>query len=138
MGIARAHRLKRQRLIRPLFDRTRRDVISTAAGCIRIIARVVRRHETGEDVPVQVGFSAGGRARRAVDRNRIKRIMREVYRRHQAGLAERFANRPEALTLMILFRSTPGPAEKAIEIDLPHSLEKLALRLGEAAGMNNS
>lgn len=128
---ARASRLKRRRLIRPLFDRRAEDVGTVTAGCIRLLYRVVPRAETGHDVPVQVGF-APGRRRTAVARNRIRRLLREVYRVHQHGLVGLFSHRPdEALTVMLLFRSRDADAD-AIHADLPRALDRL-LRLLSAA-----
>lgn len=127
-----AARLKRRRLIRPLFDRRRTDVGTVAFGCVRVLYRVVPRPETGAEVPVQVGF-APGRRRTAVERNRVKRQLREVYRAHQQALVDLFSVRPgEALTMMILFRGKPEQAA-AIGRDLPRVLGRLAERL-EAAG----
>ncbi|GIV58792.1 MAG: ribonuclease P [Bacteroidetes bacterium] len=125
-------RLKRQRLIRPLFDRRRDDVGTVAGGCVRLLYRVAPPEEVGQRVPVQVGFSAGGRIRRAVTRNRIKRILREVYRVHQQGLIDLFAQREGTLTLMILFRGDPEEAPRCIPRDLPRALARLQARLTPA------
>ncbi|GIV61030.1 MAG: ribonuclease P protein component [Rhodothermaceae bacterium] len=122
-------RLKRQRLIRPLFDRNRADVGSLAVGSVRLLYRVVDRREVGQPVPVQVGFSAGRGARPAVVRNRVKRILREVYRVHQAGLIDLFSRRDETLTLMVLYRGDPATARRRVPRDLPAALRKLVMRL---------
>ena len=125
LAFPRAARLKRRRLIRPLFDRTRDDVGTVAVGCGRLLYRTVPRAQTGYGVPVQVGF-APGRVRTAVLRNRIRRLLREVYRVHQHTLVDLFAHRPETLTVMILFRGRPETAAACIPRDVPQALERLA------------
>ena len=124
----RAARLKRRRLIRPLFDRNRADVRTVAVGCVRLLYRTVEREETGHDIPVQVGF-APGRLPRAVVRNRVRRLLREVYRGHQHALVDLFTNRPDTLTVMVLFRGRPEMAPTCIPRDLPRALERLAASL---------
>lgn len=115
--------LKRRRLIRPLFDRSRDDVQTCAAGSIRIVARLVPREETGEDVPVQVGFSAGPRVRNAVERNYIRRLIRETFRRCRQRV-EIVENESTTCTMMILYRSNPSRASEAIPQDLPRAVYK--------------
>ncbi|HEX7070129.1 MAG TPA: ribonuclease P protein component [Rhodothermales bacterium] len=127
--LPRASRLRRRQLIRPLFDRGREDVASTAHGCIRLVYRVVPRTEQGIEAPVQVGFSPGRGHKRAVDRNRIKRRMREVYRVNQSVLAEHFRESDRALTLMVLFRGSLEQAASCIARDLPIALEKASRQL---------
>ena len=103
----RATRLKRRRLIRPLFDRDRDDVGTVAVGCVRLLYRTVARAETGYDTPVQVGF-APGRFRGAIARNRVRRLLREGYRVRQHVLVaiEQGANQTSALE--------PGRAGKPV------------------------
>lgn len=120
--LPRAFRLRRQRLIRPLFDRSRTDVGTVAKGCVRLLYRIVPRHEVGANVPVQVGFSAGRWARRAVVRNRIRRLLREIYRLHQHPLVALFRDRSYTLTLMILYRADLAVARECIRRDLPEAL----------------
>jgi len=121
-------RLKRQRLIRPLFDRSRDDVGTLGRGSIRLLYRIVPREVTGVDVPVQVGF-APGRLTSNVRRNRIKRVLREVYRTHQDALVKSFGERPDTLTLMVLYRGPDEGAEARIRGDLPRALDALVERL---------
>jgi len=126
--LPRAARLKRRRLIRPLFDRSRTDVGTVAAGCVRLLFRTVAPEALGHEVPVQVGF-APGRTRSAVERNRIRRLLREVYRRHQFLLVDLFLRRPDALTMMVLFRGRPEAAADGIPRDLPRALARAAEHL---------
>lgn len=131
-----SHRLKRRRLIRALFDRRRDDVHTVAVGCIRLLYRVVDRETTGYDVPIQVGFAPGRRVESGVERNRVRRLLREVYRVHQHTLVDLFVRRPEALTLMILFRGEPAQADAGVERHLPRAMERAAAHL--APGENGS
>jgi ribonuclease P protein component len=130
-----SYRLKRRRLIRSLFDRNRDDVQTVAVGGVRVIYRVVGRDALGHDVPLQVGFAPGPRAESGVERNRIRRLLREVYRVHQYTLVDPFVCRPEALILMLLFRGAPAQADACIERDLPRAMQRVADRVaGEEPG----
>jgi ribonuclease P protein component len=125
----RSHRLKRRRLIRSLFDRDRDDVETVAVGCVRLLFRVVDREETGHDTPIQVGFAPGRRVESGVERNRVRRLLREVYRVHQHTLVDLFVRRPHTLLVMILFRGDPAQADDCIESDLPAAMQRAADRL---------
>lgn len=120
-----SYRLKRRRLIRSLFDRDRDDVQTVAVGCVRLLYRVVDRAALGHDVPLQVGFAPGPRAESGVERNRIRRLLREVYRVHQYTLVDPFVCRPDVLIVMILFRGAPEQADDGIERDLPRALRQV-------------
>ena len=115
--------LKRRRLIRPLFDRGRDDISTAAIRSIRILGRAVPASKVPADVPFQVGFAAGSRTRNAVERNRIRRHLRETFRRHQKGLRSLFGSRADGLTLMILYRGDPPEAAQHIPRDLPDALD---------------
>ena len=127
-----SHRLKRRRLIRSLFDRSRDDVGTVAVGCVRLLYRVVNREETGHDTPIQVGFAPGHRVESGVERNRVRRLLREVYRVHQHTLVDLFVRTPRTLLVMILFRGDPAQADDCIEHDLPPVLQRAADRLQDA------
>ena len=129
----RARRLKRRRLIRPLFQRNAPDVGRLRVGAVRVLYRLVPRADTGLDTPVQVGF-APGRTRTKVERNRIRRAMRETFRQHQALLLRQLADRPsETLTMFILVQSRGASPTDALRRDLPRALAKLATRMGPAS-----
>jgi ribonuclease P protein component len=128
----RSHRLKRRRLIRSLFDRDRDDVDTVAVGCVRLLLRVVERGAAGHDVPIQVGFAPGRRVESGVERNRVRRLLREVYRGHQHTLVDPFVRTSHTLIVMILFRGDPAQADDCIERDLPRAMERAAARVEQA------
>lgn len=126
--LPRTFRLKKKSLIRPLFDRRRRDVRTVARGCVRLLYRIVERDEC--NVPIQIGFAAG-RSGNAVRRNRIKRVLREVYRVRQQTLIDLFSDTGRMLTVMVLYRGRIEDDEACIRRDLPIALEALAGEAGE-------
>jgi ribonuclease P protein component len=123
----RSRRLKRRRLIRPLFDRGRDDVGALTVGVVRVLYRTVPREATGHDVPLQVGFAPGRRSTNA-ERTHVRRLMREAFRVHQGPLLDRFAERPDCLTLFVLFRGREETAGRDLRRDLPKALARLAER----------
>ena len=123
----RSRRLKRRRLIRPLFERGREDVGRVRRGTAVVLYRAVPRVATGHDVGVQVGFAPGRRSTNAA-RARVRRLLRETFRLHQGALLDRWGDRPDCLTLMVLFRGHERDAAVAIGRDLPAALAALADR----------
>lgn len=126
-------RLKRRRLLAPLFRRGQAQTL--ASGSIRIVYRVVPRSE----VPggVQVAFIPGRRAS-AVERNRVRRSLREVYRVHAHELVDLFLHRPDALTLALLYRGQGARVFRAVERDLPPLLTRLVHTLRTEDSRNPS
>ena len=127
----RAHRLKRRRLIRPLFDRNQGDVGIVNVGVVQIRYRVVPRSDVGTDVPIQIGFAPGNRMRTKVVRNRVRRVMREVFRHHQHGLLNLLSQRSDCLTMMVLFRGKEDTAAGDLRRDFPAALKRLEERLSD-------
>lgn len=128
-GLPRARRLKRRRLIRPLFERDCPEVGRLAVGVVQVRWRVVPRAAAGADTPLQVGFAPGRSARTKVGRNRVRRVMREAWRLHQGPLLARFAARPaETLTVFVVFRGREAAAA-AVRRDLPEAVRRLDVRL---------
>ena len=126
----RTRRLKRRRLLRPLFDR--RQAQRASAGSVVILYRRVPREATGLDVGLQVGFAPGRRSTNVV-RTRLRRLLRETFRQHQGALMAWMDGRPDCLTLMVLFRGREDDASAAIRRDLPRALARLAATLASAA-----
>ena len=128
-AFGRGRSLKRRRLIRPLFERDRPDVGRLSHGVVTLLWRVVPREALGRDVPFQAGFFPGRRARTNAGRTRLRRLLRETFRRHQGALAERFEAGPDALTLVVLFRGAECTASADLRRDLPAALARLSRRL---------
>lgn len=128
-GFPRSRRLKRRRLIRPLFGRGTSQ--RTGAGTVVVLHRLVPRQATGRDVGLQVGFAPGRRSTNAA-RTRVRRLLRETFRQHQGPLLAQMAERPDCLTLMVLYRGGEGTASADVRRDLPRALDRLAAALGAA------
>jgi ribonuclease P protein component len=103
-------------------------VRTVAKGCIRILYRIASVEEVGADVPLQIGF-APGRTSGAVSRNRIRRIMREVYRVSQHDLIDLSSYVPGVVSAMVLFRGKQETAAECIPKDLPEALRRLGEQL---------
>lgn len=130
----RAFHLKRKRLIRPLFDRSRNDVGTAAAGCVRIVYRLVDKEEAGVTVPLQAGFTTGRAIKRAVDRNCIKRYLREAFRLNQYIVHDALVHHTRhVLTLMVIFRGNPDKARRQIAHHLPTAMAALADKIQEGS-----
>lgn len=125
----RAFRLKRRRLIRPLFDRSHPDVHRVTAGSIAVLYRLATEREVGRRVPIQVGFAPGRRARTNAGRTRLRRLLRETFRVHQHPLVDLFSGRPETFTAMVLFRGQEATASQQIQRDLPRALNRVVSAL---------
>jgi ribonuclease P protein component len=95
------------------------------------------------NVPVRFGFTASKRqARRAIDRNTVRRVLKESARRHLAILDAAAADRPVDIVLRLkapaaeAARRTPRTWKAALRAEADALLLKLADRLGSDAGRN--
>lgn len=134
MRLNRSHRLKRRRLIRPLFDRSRSDVHGASVGCVRVMYRHVAADDLPRGVPIQAGFAVARGTGSAVVRNRIRRIMREAYRTGVGPLVDVVGTGGLRLTALFMFRGQASLAPDCIPRDLPHLLNLVAHRLAGGTG----
>ena len=125
----RSRRLKRRRLIRPLFDRRRSDVHRVRAGRVHLLYRFVEPAAVGSATPFQVAFIPGRSARTKVGRNRLRRLLRESFRPEQLRLLTVLESRPEVLTFALLYRGPEREASVQIRADVPRVIRKLVERL---------
>jgi len=79
-----------------------------------------------EDVPFQAAFSVGKKKfRRAVDRNRIKRLMREVWRVEKAGLAKNWKVGDKQWAVVFIFVGKELPAYPDCLFHLRRAIQRL-------------
>ncbi len=91
-------RLKSRKIITTLFDKNQSKSFS------QYPMRVVWIENDVVPQSVQVAFSVPKRAfKRAVDRNRIRRMMSEAYRLHKTPLYEGLAERTPNYSLMLIY-----------------------------------
>ncbi len=81
--------------------------------------------------PVQVGVGVSARNfKKAVDRNTIKRRMREAYRLHKLPLHEHLMAQQKSVAVFILWIDKQLPTTEALQDLMPAVVEKLIKQLG--------
>lgn len=90
-------RLKSRKTIKALFEKN----FSLREGSLNIL---LKEEDTGSLYPVRVAFAVSSKNfPKAVDRNRIKRLMREAYRLNKAILYQYLLTRQLQVAMMIVF-----------------------------------
>jgi ribonuclease P protein component len=103
-----------------------REGKSIAAFPIRISFKYL---DSGESI-LQAGFSASSRNfKKAVDRNRIKRLMRESYRKQKSALFNQLQTMNKQLAIFIIYTGKELPAHEVVEEKMKQALKKLGDQL---------
>jgi ribonuclease P protein component len=111
-------RLKRRKIIEQLFSEGR----AVTAFPIRVQYKMVDQLAT----PLQAGFSASSRNfKKAVDRNRIKRLMREAYRLQKNPLQEALQTKQQRLALFLIYTGRELPEYALVYEKVEVVLKKL-------------
>lgn len=77
--------------------------------------------------PAQSGFSVPKKFfKHAVDRNRIKRLMREAYRMNKVSLYEKLVERKEQMAIMFVYKGKELPKHEAVKKAVIHCLNKIS------------
>jgi len=86
--------------------------------------------ELPSESPAQAGFSVPKKIfKRAVDRNRMKRLMRESYRHHKAELYESLIQSEKRLALMMIYIAKEELPYSKIEPAIVKAIEKINVQL---------
>lgn len=122
-GFPKRERLSRQRLWEEVFARGR------SAKAYPLVLHYLKT-ELPEPVPAQAGFAVPKRRfRRAVDRNRVRRLMREAYRLEKP---EFFNNTKGSFAFVFLYIGKELPQLAALQAAMRSLLSKVDAHEDEA------
>jgi len=117
-------RLKSRKLIGYLFEKGK----TFSAYPLRVI--YISNQEAG-GATLQAGFTVSGKKfKRAVDRNRIKRLMREAYRLQQHSLLDRLEKTGNRMALFFIYTGKEMPDQPLVHEKMGVTLEAIAKKTG--------
>ena len=91
--------------------------------------------ELNENVPAQVVMVVSKRNfKRAVDRNRIKRLMREVYRKNKSNFYKTLTNKNMQCALMLMYTGKVVPDFAEVEKKLNLTLQRFEEVIERSSG----
>ena len=89
------------------------------------------------DFPVKVGVGASGKYfKKAVERNRIKRLLREAYRTEKLLLHQYLEKHNQQIVIFLLYIDKVLPDYATIKTKMPLILERIIKQLNEAGTAN--
>lgn len=128
-GISKAERLKSRKQIGLLFQQRQ----SVGAYPLRVFWRL--QTQTARTSPVSIGFSVSKKNfKRAVKRNRYKRLMRELFRLHKSSLYQFLEDKGWQLDLMLVYVGKTESDYQHLEKKYQQLLGKLIAALEQSKG----
>jgi ribonuclease P protein component len=120
--LSRLERLKSRKLIEQLFNEGKSFSIFPL--------RVLYRFPEMQDTVLKAGFSVSSRSfKKAVDRNRIKRLLREAYRRQKHELYRLLEEKGLKMDLFFIYTGKEMPDYELISGKLGLTLTKLSKQI---------
>jgi len=116
-------RLKKRKVIEAIF----REGISFGAYPFRVFyLKEARDADTDAYAPLQFGVAVSKKYfKKAVDRNRIKRQIREIYRVEKLSLKARLETEQQTLQLFFVYTGKEKTAFALLQSKLQHILQRL-------------
>jgi ribonuclease P protein component len=134
-SLAKGERLKSRKLIDQLFSEGK----SFAAAPYRIYYLSIDKEALGRSVfNIQFGVGVSGRNfKKAVDRNRIKRLTREAYRLQKAELKEILSANNRHLNLFVIYTAKELPIFDTVKEKVKLILDRLIKIINENNSSNS-
>ena len=90
------------------------------------------------DFPIKIGVSASSRTfKHAVDRNRIKRVLKEQYRLNKLPLHQHIIATKQQIAIFLIFIDKIVPQNGLVERKMPVIINKLIHTLNETTAATN-
>ena len=90
----------------------------------------IEKDTMGTSVPVHAGVGVGSKHfKKAVDRNRIKRLLREAYRLEKQRLHEVVSAQSKTISVFFLYLDKELPDYTLIRVKMKEGLEKLIKKI---------
>lgn len=125
-------RLKSRKAIEQLF-KTGKSFSAFPFRVIYILSTIGDEGKTNEKALLQAGFSVSSRNfKRAVDRNRIKRLMREAYRLQKNDLLQQISTAHKSLTVFFIYTGNEVPDYDLVFTKKTKALKQLQKILNES------
>jgi ribonuclease P protein component len=122
-------RLKSRKLIEQLFSEGRRFAVSP----FRVFYLFIKPEAGSTKKLLQCGVAAGSKSfKKAVDRNRIKRLTKEAYRLQKKELAAAMTDNKQALLLFFVFTGKEVPDFILVKEKIAVILNKLKTIVDES------